>query len=111
MGTVIRRPLVYLADKHSLCDALRGKNAGTNGSTPEPNARIVKHLAGDRHDNYIRLSGVIRATADNACWALLESGLVRKRKPDEDYVPELIRHRKRRLPGCSRSPLERDYLP
>jgi hypothetical protein len=68
-------------------------------------------LAGDRHDNNIWLGGVIRATTDNACWALLESGLVRKRKPDEDYVPELIRHRKRRLPGCSRSHLKRDCSP
>jgi hypothetical protein len=49
------------------------------------------HLAGDRHDNNIWLGGVIRAITDNACWALLESGLVRKRKRDEDYVPELIR--------------------
>jgi hypothetical protein len=65
------------------------------------------HLAGDRHDNNIWFGNVIRSTTDNGCWALLESGLVRKRKPDEDHVPELIRHRKRRLPDYSRSLLKR----
>jgi hypothetical protein len=45
------------------------------------------HLASDRHDNDIRLGDDIRATGDNGCWALLESGLVRKWKPDEDHVP------------------------
>jgi hypothetical protein len=45
------------------------------------------HLARDRHDNNIWLGDVLRPTTDNGCWALLESGLVRKRKPDEDHSP------------------------
>src|SRR5260370_26013963 len=69
------------------------------------------HLAGDRHNDCIRLGEVIRATADNDCWPLLKGCLVRERKPDEDHVPELIRHRKRRLPGCSRSTQRRGRSP
>jgi len=34
------------------------------------------HLAGDCHDNNIRLGDVIRPTADSGCWALLVKNVV-----------------------------------
>ena len=72
--------------------------------------RRVK-LARDRHNHDIRFGEVVGTAADDDGWPLLRCYLIRKWESDEHYVPELIGHRKRRLPGYSRPPRTQAHSP